>query len=53
MRVMLSAMRAELLHFQPARRRFLVLRARVVAILALTALERDDFSWHYCSPAES
>ena len=45
-RVMLAAVRAEFLHFQPACRGFLVLGAGVIAVLTLAALERNDFSWH-------
>src|SRR5574340_1171098 len=40
--LVLPAMRAELLHLQALRLRLLVLRAGVVAILALLALESDD-----------
>jgi hypothetical protein len=46
MRVMFTAMRAELLHLETLGRRLLVFGARVVPVLALLALERDDFSWH-------
>src|SRR5262249_22192634 len=46
MRLVLPAVAAEFLHFQPFRRRLLVLRRRVVAILALGALERDDVARH-------
>jgi hypothetical protein len=44
--VVLSAVRAELLHFQTASGRLLVFGAGVVPVFALAALERDDFSWH-------
>jgi hypothetical protein len=43
---MLSAVRAELLHFEATGGRFLVLGARVVPVFALAALERNNFSWH-------
>jgi hypothetical protein len=46
MRVVLAAIRAELLHFKTLGRRLFVLRARVVPVLAFLTLERDDFSWH-------
>jgi hypothetical protein len=46
-RVVLSAVRAELLHFKTASGGLLVLGARVVPVLALGALERNDFSWHF------
>jgi hypothetical protein len=32
--------------FQTFRGRLFVFRGRVVPVLALAALERDDFSWH-------
>jgi hypothetical protein len=46
MRVMLTAVRAELFHLQTLGRRLFVFRARIVPVLALLTLERDDFSWH-------
>jgi hypothetical protein len=49
MRVVLSAVRAELFHFKTARGRLLVLGAGVVPVFALAALERDNFSWHVLS----
>jgi hypothetical protein len=50
MRVVLTAMRAEFLHFETLSGRLLVFGARVVPVLAFLALERDDFSWHFCLP---
>jgi hypothetical protein len=47
MRVVLAAMRAELLHFKTLGCRLLVLGARVVPVLAFLTLERDDFSRHF------
>jgi hypothetical protein len=41
--LVLAALAAEFLQFQPLRRGLLVLGTRVVPILALAALERDDF----------
>jgi hypothetical protein len=40
----MAASRAELLQLQPVLRLLLILRLRVVAVLAITALQRDDFS---------
>jgi hypothetical protein len=37
---------AELIQFKTLRRGLLVLRGRVILVLALGALQRDDFSWH-------
>jgi hypothetical protein len=51
MRVVLAAIRAELLHFKTLGRRLFVLRARVVPVLAFLTLERNDFSRHNFSPA--
>ena len=45
-RMVLPAIRAELLHFDPLSGRLLVFRARIVPVLAFLTLERDDFSWH-------
>jgi hypothetical protein len=45
-RVVLPAVRTELLHFQPFGGGFFVLGAGVVPVFALGALERDDFAWH-------
>jgi hypothetical protein len=44
--LVLPAKRAELLHFETLGGRLLVFGARIVPVLALGALERDDFSWH-------
>jgi len=44
--MVLPAVRAKLFHLDATRGGLLVLRARVVAILALTALKSNDFSWH-------
>jgi hypothetical protein len=49
MRLVLPAVPAELLHFQALGRSFLILRVRVVPVLAFLTLERDDFSRH-CLP---
>jgi hypothetical protein len=46
MRLMLAAMPAELLQFQTLRRGLLILGCRIVPVLALGALERDNFSRH-------
>jgi hypothetical protein len=43
-------MGAELLEFQPLRGGFLILGLGIVAVLALGALERDDFSGHLTFP---
>ena len=45
-RLVLPAVRTELLHLEAFRRGFLILRVRIVPVFALGALERDDFSWH-------
>jgi hypothetical protein len=45
-RLVLPAVPAELLHFQPLRRRFLILGRRIVPVFALRALERDDVARH-------
>ena len=45
-RMVLTAVGAELLHFKTFGGRLFVLGGRVVPVLAFTALERDDFSWH-------
>jgi hypothetical protein len=49
MRVVLSAVRAKLLHFETLGGRLLVFGAGVVPVLALLTLERDDFSRHLFS----
>jgi hypothetical protein len=41
-----AALAAELVQFKPLRRSLFVLRRRVVLVLALGALQRNDFSWH-------
>jgi hypothetical protein len=46
MRRVLAALAAELAEFQPARRGFLVLGGGVIAILAITALQRNNLSRH-------
>jgi hypothetical protein len=46
MRRVLAALAAELIEFQPARRGLLVLGGGVIAILAITALQRNDLSRH-------
>jgi hypothetical protein len=43
---MLAAERAEFLHFDPLCRGPLVLRLAVIAVLAFTALELNNFAWH-------
>ena len=49
MRLVSAAFAAELLHFQPFRCGLLVFRSRVVPVLALRALERNDFPHFDCS----
>jgi hypothetical protein len=44
MQGVVPARRAEFLEFQSVLRLFLVLRRGVIAVLALTALQRDDFA---------
>jgi hypothetical protein len=46
MRVVLAAIRAELLHFKTLGCRLFVFGARVVPVLAFLTLERDNFSRH-------
>jgi hypothetical protein len=46
MRRVLAALAAELAKLQPARRGFLILGGGVIAVLAITALQRNDFSRH-------
>jgi hypothetical protein len=51
-RLVLPAVRAELFQLDPLGRGFLVLRARIIPVLALGALKRDYFSRHlkpFCS----
>jgi hypothetical protein len=45
-RRVLAAPVAKLLQFQPIRRRFAVLRGRVIPLFALTTLQRNDLSGH-------
>jgi hypothetical protein len=47
MRVVLPAVRAELLHLEALGGRFLVLGARIVPVFAFLTLERYDFSRHF------
>src|SRR5437879_6607499 len=49
MHLVLAALRAKLLQFEPFRGRFLVLCVRVIAVLALGTLHGNDFAWHYVS----
>ena len=49
MRLVFAAFAAELLHFQPFRCGLLVLRSRIVPVLALRTLERNDFPHFDCS----
>ncbi len=46
MRVMLAAVRAELLQLETFCGRLLILCRRIVPVFAFAALERDYFSWH-------
>jgi hypothetical protein len=46
MHLVLAAMRAELLQFNALGHRLLILGARVVSSLALSALESDNFARH-------
>jgi hypothetical protein len=46
-RMVFPAIRTKLLHLDTASGGFLILRAGVVPVFALAALERDDFSWHF------
>ena len=50
MRLVLAAVTAEFLHFQTLSRGLLVFRGSVVPVLALVALQRDDFS-HRSNPS--
>ena len=50
MRRVLAARPAELVKFQPGRRSFLVLGGRVIAILAIAALQRNNLAGHEPSP---
>jgi hypothetical protein len=46
MRRVLAARPAEFVKLQPARRGLLILGGGVIAILAITALQRNDLAWH-------
>jgi len=46
MRLMLAAIRAKFFHFQAFGRRPLVLGLTVISVLALAALELNDFTGH-------
>jgi hypothetical protein len=46
MRLVLAAVRAELLHLQAFRRSPLVLCLTVVPVFALAALELNNLAWH-------
>src|SRR4051812_39957871 len=50
MRRVLAARAAELAEFQPARRGLLVLGGGVIAVLAITALQRNNLSRHRLIP---
>jgi hypothetical protein len=50
MGLMLAAMTAELTQFNAFRRGLFILRRRIVPVLALRALERNDFAWHKLAP---
>jgi hypothetical protein len=47
MQRVLAAPAAELLQFQPVRRRFAVLGLRIVPLFAITALQRNNLSGHF------
>ncbi len=47
---MLAAPVAELLQFQTIRRRFAVLRFRIIPLFAITTLQRNNFSGHCSLP---
>jgi hypothetical protein len=49
-RRVLAARPAELIEFQPARRGLLILGGGVIAILAITALQRNNLSRHFDNP---
>jgi len=49
-RRMLPATLAELLQFHPVRRRLPILGRRVIALFAITALQRNDLSGHCSLP---
>jgi hypothetical protein len=50
MRRVFAARPAEFVELQPARRGLLVLGGRVIAILAITALQRNNLSRHFVNP---
>ena len=50
MRRVFAARPAELAEFQPARRGLLILGGGVIAILAITALQRNNLSRHAINP---
>jgi hypothetical protein len=50
MRRMLPAAVAEFLQFQPLRHGLPILGRRIISFLALTALQRNNFSWHKTAP---
>ena len=49
MGLVLAAVAAELFELNPLRRGLFVLGARIVPVLALRALERNNFARHLCS----
>src|ERR1051325_6874646 len=51
-RLMLAAIRAEFLQLDPLGCGFLFLCLRIIAILALSALKSNDFSWHLARDKE-
>src|SRR5271166_6601967 len=51
MRRVLTALAAEFIKFQPARRRLLVFRGGVVAVLAVSTLQRNNLSRHLTVPS--
>jgi len=50
MNLVLTAVRTKLAKLQPFGGGLLVLHVAVVPVLALRALERDNFAWHALSP---
>jgi len=50
MRRVFAARAAEFVEFQPARRGLLVLGGGVIAVLAITALQRNNLSRHFVNP---
>ena len=51
MRRMLAAPAAELLQFNPVRRRLAVLGRRIIPLFAITALHCNDLSGHNLAPS--